>query len=130
VHSGDLGFVDRSGCLRLAGRAKEMYIRGGYNVYPLEVEAVLASHPEVVEVVIAPRPDPVMGEIGVAVVVPRDPDAPPSLDDLRDYAADTLSAHKLPEDLRLVEEIPLTPMQKIDRKALAAHEQQRAAARG
>ena len=126
VHSGDLGFIDPAGCLRLAGRAKEMYIRGGYNVYPLEVEAVLASHPEVVEVVIAPRPDPVMGEIGVAVVVARDPDAPPTLEQLRAYAAETLSAHKLPEDLRLVDELPLTPMQKIDRKALAAHEQSRA----
>ena len=130
VHSGDLGFIDPAGCLRLAGRAKEMYIRGGYNVYPLEVEAVLASHPEVVEVVIAPRPDPVMGEIGVAVVVARDPDAPPTLDELRAYAAETLSAHKLPEDLRLVDELPLTPMQKIDRKALAAHEQSRADVRG
>lgn len=130
VHSGDLGFIDPTGCLRLAGRAKEMYIRGGYNVYPLEVEAVLASHPEVVEVVIAPRPDPVMGEIGVAVVVARDPGAPPTLEELRAYAAETLSLHKLPEDLRLVDELPLTPMQKIDRKALAGHEQQRAAARG
>ena len=71
VHSGDLGRIDEAGCLRLAGRAKEMFIRGGYNVYPLEVEAVLASHPEVVEVAVVPRPDPVMGEIGVAVVVPR-----------------------------------------------------------
>ena len=130
VHSGDLGFIDPAGCLRLAGRAKEMYIRGGYNVYPLEVEAVLASHPEVVEVVIAPRPDPVMGEIGVAVVVARDPVTPPTLDELRAYGAETLSAHKLPEDLRLVDQLPLTPMQKIDRKALAAHEQSSAAARG
>ena len=46
VHTGDLGCIDDAGCLRLAGRAKEMFIRGGYNVYPLEVEAVLASHPE------------------------------------------------------------------------------------
>ncbi|MGZ4726622.1 MAG: class I adenylate-forming enzyme family protein [Acidimicrobiales bacterium] len=126
VHSGDLGFIDEAGCLRLAGRAKEMYIRGGYNVYPLEVEAVLASHPDVVEVVVTPRPDPVMGEIGVAVVVPRDPQDPPTLDELRAYAGEKLSAHKLPEDLRFVDELPLTPMQKIDRNALAAHEQQQA----
>ena len=83
VHTGDLGRIDEAGCLRLAGRAKEMFIRGGYNVFPLEVEAVIASHPEVVDVVVVPRPDPVMGEIGVAVVVPRDPGNPPVLDDLR-----------------------------------------------
>ena len=130
VHSGDLGFVDEAGCLRLAGRAKEMYIRGGYNVYPLEVEAVLASHAKVREVVITPRTDPVMGEIGVAVVVAADPDDPPTLAELRVYGAETLSAHKLPEDLRLVDELPLTPMQKIDRRALADHERQRTAMPG
>ena len=122
VHSGDLGFIDAEGCLRLAGRAKEMFIRGGYNVYPLEVEAVLASHPDVAEIVIAPRPDPVMGEIGVAVVVPRHADRPPSLDDLRAYGRERLSSHKLPEALRVVDALPLTAMQKVDRKALADHE--------
>ncbi len=78
VHTGDLALIDDAGCVRLAGRAKEMFIRGGYNVYPLEVEAVLASHPAVAEVVITPRPDPVMGEIGVAVVVPRAGVEPPT----------------------------------------------------
>ena len=65
------------GLLRLAGRLKEMFIRGGYNVYPAEVEAVLADHPAVAEVVVVPRPDDVMGELGVAVVVPADPSQPP-----------------------------------------------------
>ena len=83
----------------LAGRAKEMFIRGGYNVYPLEVEAVLSEHPAVAEVAVVPRPDDVMGEIGVAVVVPRRADEPPSLDDLRAFARRRLSAHKLPEAL-------------------------------
>ena len=122
VHTGDLGFVDDAGCLRLAGRAKEMFIRGGYNVYPLEVEAVLSSHPSVAEVVITARPDPVMGEIGVAVVVARDPDDPPTLAELRDFGGERLSSHKLPEAIRLVDALPLTPMQKIDRQGLAAAE--------
>ena len=73
--TGDLGLVDPTGCIRLAGRRKEMFIRGGYNVYPMEVEAVLGRHPAVAEVAVVPRDDDVMGEIGVAVVVPRDPDA-------------------------------------------------------
>ena len=122
VHTGDLAAVDDAGCVRLAGRAKEMFIRGGYNVFPLEVEAVLASHPEVVDVVLVPRPDPVMGEVGVAVVIPRHPHAPPTLAELREFAGERLSAHKLPEALRIVDALPLTPMQKVDRRALAAHE--------
>ena len=67
--TGDLGRLDEAGCLTLAGRKKEMYIRGGYNVYPVEVEAVLGDHPGVDQVAVVPRPDPVMGEVGVAAVV-------------------------------------------------------------
>ncbi len=58
LHTGDLGRIDEQGCLRLAGRSKEMYIRGGYNVYPQEVEAVLSTHPAVRAIVIVPRSDP------------------------------------------------------------------------
>ncbi len=69
LRTGDLAAVDASGCFRLAGRVAEMFIRGGYNVYPAEVEAILGRHRGVAEIAVAPRPDPVMGEIGVAVVV-------------------------------------------------------------
>ena len=124
LRTGDLGFIDDRGCLRLAGRVKEMFIRGGYNVYPAEVEAVLADHPSIADVVVVPRPDPVMGEIGVAVVVPADPGAPPSLDDLRGFLDGKLARFKLPEAIRCVDEIPLTPMQKVDRRGLAAQESQ------
>ena len=120
LHSGDLGLIDDRGCLRLAGRIKEMFIRGGYNVYPLEVEAVLASHPDVDDLAVVPRVDEVMGEIGVAVVVPRDPSHPPTLDGLRSFGRTRLSAHKLPEALELVADLPLTAMQKVDRAALRA----------
>jgi acyl-CoA synthetase (AMP-forming)/AMP-acid ligase II len=122
LRTGDLGAIDERGNLRLLGRAKEMFIRGGYNVYPAEVEAVLADHPLVREVVVVPRPDAVMGEIGVAVVVPLDPASPPTLDDLRRHAEDRVARFKLPEALRVVDEIPLTPMQKVDRRAMAAQE--------
>ncbi|HEX5947103.1 MAG TPA: fatty acid--CoA ligase, partial [Acidimicrobiales bacterium] len=122
LRTGDLARIDGRGLVRLAGRAKEMFIRGGYNVYPAEVEAALAAHPAVSEVAVVPRPDPVMGEIGVAVVVPRDPAAPPSLDDVRTFLDARVAAYKRPEALRIVEALPLTPMQKIDRGALAAAE--------
>jgi acyl-CoA synthetase (AMP-forming)/AMP-acid ligase II len=108
--------------VRLAGRAREMFIRGGYNVYPAEVEAVLAAHPAVGQVAVVPRPDPVMGEIGVAIVAPRDPAAPPTLDDVRSFLDGRIAAYKIPEALRLVPELPLTAMQKVDRRSLAAAE--------
>ncbi len=119
VRTGDLGRLDEAGRLRLVGRAKEMYVRGGYNVYPMEVEAVLATHPAVRDVAVVPRPDDVMGETGVAVVVPIDPAAPPTLDALRAFASERLAHHKLPGDLHLVDALPLTAMEKVDKKALA-----------
>jgi acyl-CoA synthetase (AMP-forming)/AMP-acid ligase II len=122
LRTGDLGALDGRGNLRLAGRSKEMFIRGGYNDYPAEVESALADHPGVAEVVVVPRPDDVMGEVGVAVVVPVDPAEPPALEDLRAFLAPNLAHFKLPEAMRLVDELPLTPMQKVDRRALAAAE--------
>jgi acyl-CoA synthetase (AMP-forming)/AMP-acid ligase II len=120
VRTGDLGWLDEVGRLHLAGRSKEMYVRGGYNVYPVEVESVLSSHPLVADIAISPRPDAVMGELGVAVVVPRRLDEVPDLDDLRRFAAARLAAYKLPEGLLVVAGLPLTAMEKLDRRALAA----------
>ncbi|HVM39754.1 MAG TPA: class I adenylate-forming enzyme family protein, partial [Acidimicrobiia bacterium] len=94
VRTGDLGWIDDRGRLHLVGRSKEMYVRGGYNVHPAEVEAVLAAHPDVGDVAVVPRADDVMGEIGVAVVVPRRPHEPPSLEALRDHAAGRLARYK------------------------------------
>jgi acyl-CoA synthetase (AMP-forming)/AMP-acid ligase II len=118
VRTGDLGWVDEQGRLRLAGRSKEMYVRGGYNVYPMEVEAVLAEHPGVAAVAIIPRPDDVMGEVGVAVVVPHADRALPTLEDLRAFASGRLAAYKLPEQLHEIDTLPLTAMEKVDRRAL------------
>jgi acyl-CoA synthetase (AMP-forming)/AMP-acid ligase II len=132
VRTGDLGWIDDRGRLRLVGRSKEMYVRGGYNVYPVEVEAVLSTHPAVAAVAMVPGPDPVMGEVGTAVVVPRDPDSPPTLETLREYAATGLADYKLPDAIQLVDELPLTAMEKIDRVALRGRvsEPERARQRG
>ena len=119
LRTGDLACIEADGLVRLAGRAKEMFIRGGYNVYPAEVEAALAAHPAVADVAVVPRPDPVMGEIGVAVVAPLDPAAPPTLDDVRTFLDGRVAAYKVPEALRVVDALPLTPMQKVDRRSLA-----------
>ncbi len=122
LRTGDLGLIDDRGNLRLAGRQKEMFIRGGYNVYPAEVEAALTDHPDVIDAVVVPRPDEVMGEIGVAVLVPRDATHPPSLEEVRTFLEPRLARYKLPEAIRIVDAIPLTAMQKVDRRGLAAAE--------
>jgi acyl-CoA synthetase (AMP-forming)/AMP-acid ligase II len=127
LRTGDVGYLEDRGRLHLSGRSSEAYIRGGYNVLPLEVEAVLRSHPLVADVAVIPRSDAVMGEVGVAVVVPADPARPPGLEDLRAFASDRLAHHKLPEALRITEALPLTSMHKIDRRRLAADEERRTA---
>ncbi len=121
LRTGDLGAIDGAGRLRITGRIGQMYIRGGYNVFPLEVEAVLLDHPAVAAVAVVARPDPVMGEIGVAVVVAR-AGAAPTLESLREFAGARLAAYKLPEAIRVVERLPLTAMDKVDRRALARRE--------
>jgi acyl-CoA synthetase (AMP-forming)/AMP-acid ligase II len=120
VRTGDLGWVDEHGRLHLAGRGKEMYVRGGYNVYPMEVEGVLAEHPAVASVAVVARPDRVMGEVGVAFVVPRPGRREPTLRDVHEFASDRLAAYKLPAELRIVTSLPLTSMDKVDRRALAS----------
>lgn len=120
LHTGDLGVLDATGCLTLVGRDSEMYLRGGENVHPVQVEAVLATHPAVREIAVVPRADAVMGNRGVAVVVPSDPAHPPTLADLRSFAADELARFKLPEELVIVDALPITPGHKLDRRALVA----------
>ena len=118
LRTGDLATVDATGCITLAGRRTEMFIRGGYNVFPAEVEAVLGEHPAVAALAVVPRPDDVLGELGVAVVVPTDPADPPTLAALRDFGSAALAHHKLPDDLVLTDALPLTVATKLDRSAL------------
>jgi acyl-CoA synthetase (AMP-forming)/AMP-acid ligase II len=121
VTTGDLGTVGADGNLRLVGRVSDMYIRGGYNVYPGEVEAVLGELSDVAQVAVVGAPDDVLGEIGVAFVVPAAAaEVPPELDDVRTAVRERLADYKAPDRLYVVEDLPLTPMAKIDKRALAA----------
>ena len=115
--SGDLGRLDPEGNLVLVGRAGDMYIRGGYNVYPLEVENVLAEHPQVATAAVIGVPAPVIGEIGVAFVVPE-AGSTPTRDDLRQWVRDRLADYKAPDEVCLVDALPLTTMGKVDKTAL------------
>jgi acyl-CoA synthetase (AMP-forming)/AMP-acid ligase II len=118
LRTGDLAEMDDTGCLRIVGRTTDMYIRGGYNVHPQEVEAVLVEHPSVAAVAIVPKPHEVFGEIGVAVVVPSTGSPAPTLDDLRAFGSARLASYKLPESVVVVHSLPLTTMDKLDRRGL------------
>ena len=95
-----------------------MYIRGGYNVHPGEVERALSGHAAVKHAAVVGRSAPVIGEIGVACVVPADAARPPTLAELRSHVASELADYKAPDELLIVDELPLTAMLKPDRLAL------------
>jgi acyl-CoA synthetase (AMP-forming)/AMP-acid ligase II len=114
----DLGRLDPEGNVILAGRASDMYIRGGYNVYPLEVENVLHEHPAVAQASVVGLATPVIGEIGVAFIVPVDPQALPTQSELRSWCKQYLADYKAPDRIEIVRDLPLTPMMKIDKAAL------------
>jgi len=118
LHTGDLGFVGADGNLRIVGRLKEMYIRGGYNVYPAEVESALAEHPSIARAAVVGAPDPDLGEIGVAYVVLESGASVPALDQLRAWCRDRLADYKAPDRLEVVDDLPLTSMLKIDKRVL------------
>ncbi len=119
-YTGDLGVLDEEGYLRLVGRKKEMYIRGGYNVYPVEIEAVLGEHPAIAQAAVVGVPDEVLGERGVAFLVPRDPASPPDPDEVRAFVAQRIADYKVPDRIVVCADLPLTPGLKVDRAALAA----------
>ena len=99
-----------------------MYIRGGYNVYPGEVERVLSEHPDVAQVAVLGAPDRVLGEIGVAFVVPAavsEGGASPALGELRTFCRNALADYKTPDRLVVVDALPLTSVGKVDKRALA-----------
>jgi acyl-CoA synthetase (AMP-forming)/AMP-acid ligase II len=95
-----------------------MFIRGGYNVHPIEVEALLARHPKIARAAVVGVPHDVFGEIGWAFVVPRDPSDAPTLAELRTFVGTELASFKRPDGLTLIDDLPVTPMFKTDRAAL------------
>ena len=99
LHTGDLGVIGDDGNLRIVGRLKEMYIRGGYNVYPTEVETVLSEHPAVARAAVIGTPDPVLGEIGVAFLVLND-GSEVDVEALRTWCRERLADYKAPDQRR------------------------------
>jgi acyl-CoA synthetase (AMP-forming)/AMP-acid ligase II len=118
LRTGDLAARNADGTYSLKGRLKEMYIRGGYNVYPAEVEAELSAHPAIAACAVVSRPDPTMGEIGVAVIAVSPRAQTPSLADLRAFLDGRVARWKLPEDIVVVDSLPLNSTHKPDRRLL------------
>jgi fatty-acyl-CoA synthase len=120
LRSGDLARRDADGFHYIAGRRKEMFISGGENVYPAEVENVLCAHPAVVDVAVLPRPDPRWGEVGLAFVQLAPEASPPPLeDDLRAFCRARLAPYKVPQSFAFVADFPRTSAGKIRKHLLA-----------
>jgi long-chain acyl-CoA synthetase len=117
-HTGDMGKLDAEGNLFLVERKKDLVIRGGFNVYPADVEGVLLRHPGVNEAAIVGRPSERWGEEPVAFVVLTGSDV--RLDDIMEYCNAELAKYKVPAEILPVPMIPKTPVGKIDKKALRA----------
>jgi long-chain acyl-CoA synthetase len=119
LHTGDMGRLDADGFLYVVERKKDLIIRGGFNVYPREVEEVLYAHPAVAEVAVVGAPDPVMGEEVLAWVVPRD-GATVAAEELIAFCQRHLSRFKCPKAVRFLPTLPKNPIGKVLRKDLRA----------
>ncbi len=112
LHTGDLGRIDQDGYFWIVGRKKDMIIRGGYNVYPREVEDVLYEHPAVADAAVIGLPDADHGEeVGAAVVLR--PGSQVTAEELREYVKRQVAAYKYPRKLWIVDALPKGPTGKI-----------------
>ncbi|MFH1609231.1 MAG: AMP-binding protein [Candidatus Bipolaricaulota bacterium] len=118
LYSGDLATLDGDGYVRIVGRKKDMYIVGGFNVYPAEVEEVLFTHPGVQNVAVVGVPDRVMGEAGMAFVIPR-AGHNPDPQEIVDFCAQRIAAFKVPRYVVVGAEFPMTPSGKVQKYKLA-----------
>lgn len=117
LHTGDVGSLDADGYLKLVDRIKDMIIRGGENIYPKEIESVLAAVEGVLEAAVIGRPDPVLGEVPVAYVVAY-PGAQLDEETLREHCRTHLARVKVPVAVHVVEALPKNPVGKISKPAL------------
>ncbi len=115
-HSGDLARSDANGYLTITGRIKELIIRGGENIYPVEVEQVIAEHPGVSDAAVIGKPHEALGEVVVAFVVAAEEEL--DFDAVRHFVAERLAEFKVPAEFRVVDEIPRTGSGKIMRHRL------------
>jgi len=116
LHTGDIGFMDEEGFVQIVDRKKDMILVSGFNVFPNEVEEVIALHPGVVEVGVIGKPDEHSGEVVMAVVVKKDESLTEKA--LRDFCRESLTSYKVPKSIVFTDELPKTNVGKILRREL------------
>lgn len=116
--TGDLGMVDDEGYLHVLGRRKEMIIRGGYNVYPREVEDRLHAHPAVLDVAVVGLPHEILGEVACACIIPVE-GAIITGEEIKDFCREVLADYKVPDLIRFLDTFPMTGSGKVRRVELS-----------
>ncbi|MFQ6115226.1 MAG: long-chain fatty acid--CoA ligase, partial [bacterium] len=119
LHTGDIARQDEEGYFYIIGRRKDMFISGGENVYPAEVESVMHAHPAVAEAALIAVPHKTWGEVGCAFVVVQN-GFTLNENELLDFMRERLAKYKIPKSIVFVNELPKTAIGKIDKKILAA----------
>jgi acyl-CoA synthetase (AMP-forming)/AMP-acid ligase II len=119
LRTGDLGVLDERGNLRIVGRSKDMFIVGGFNAYPAEIEGALLRHPDVQQVAVIGIPDERLGEVGMAFVVPRAAD-PGVGDAILAWAKEQMANYKVPRRIELVDALPMNATGKVVKDELRA----------
>jgi acyl-CoA synthetase (AMP-forming)/AMP-acid ligase II len=117
LHTGDVGVLDERGYLRITDRIKDVFIVGGFNCYPAEIERLLAEHPAVAQAAVIGVPDERLGEVGKAYIVLR-PDAQASTEALLAWSRENMANYKVPRYLEIVPQLPLNAAGKIQKFAL------------
>lgn len=112
LHTGDVGVMDENGYLRITDRKKDMYISGGFNCYPAEIEKLLSAHPAIGQVAVIGVPDERMGEVGQAFIILR-PGAAANEADIITWARDAMANYKVPRHVSFVDSLPLNASGKV-----------------
>ncbi len=120
LHTGDIGIMDEQGNVTITDRVKDMYVVGGFNAYPAEIEAILRGHDGVAQVAVVGVPDERMGEVGCAYVVPTDPEADPVElgRDVLSWSRGVMANYKVPRGVVLVDTLPLNASGKVLKREL------------
>jgi acyl-CoA synthetase (AMP-forming)/AMP-acid ligase II len=119
LSTGDLGVIDERGCLRIVGRSKDMFIVGGFNAYPAEIENALLRHPDVVQAAVIGVPDERLGEVGMAFVVTRSGD-PKVAAEIITWSRDQMANYKVPRAVEVVDSLPTNATGKVVKDELRA----------
>jgi acyl-CoA synthetase (AMP-forming)/AMP-acid ligase II len=117
LHTGDIGWLDEQGYIRITDRMKDMFIMGGFNCYPAEIEKLMFEMPEIGEVSVIGIPDERMGEVGMAFVV-KEPGTQPTEASVIAWCRESMSNYKVPRQVEFVEDLPRTPSGKIQKFVL------------